>query len=202
MTKPSLFLASASPRRARLLDQIGVHFRVRPVEVDESRLGTESARTFVDRIARMKADTAWHAVGDAEGSTVLAADTAVVLDDDIFGKPCDRADCVAMLGRLSGRTHEVLTCVALRDARGRESATSRSSVTFRVISEPERLAYWESGEPVDKAGGYAIQGIGAVFVTHLEGSYSGVMGLPLCETAAMLSTRGFFAIAGAAEESG
>lgn len=126
---------------------------------------------------------------------MLAADTAVVLGDEVFGKPRDREECVTMLGYLSGRMHQVLTAVTLQGTHGATTRCSQSRVRFRRISDSERLAYWESGEPADKAGGYAIQGLGAVFVTHLEGSYSGVMGLPLYETASMLQARGLFAIA-------
>ena len=138
---------------------------------------------------------AWRELAGSKDLFVLAADTAVALAGTVFGKPRDRADCIATLGRLSGRTHEVLTAVVLRHAGGAETCCSRSRVQFRAIPEPERVAYWESGEPRDKAGAYAIQGLGAVFVRRLEGSYSGVMGLPLFETAAMLRSRGLFRIA-------
>jgi septum formation protein len=121
---------------------------------------------------------------------VLAADTTVVLDDEIFGKPRDQADAAAMLERLSGRSHQVLTAVALRSENGVESRLSRSVVSFRDIGAEEARRYWQSGEPRDKAGGYGIQGYGAVFVAALSGSYSGVMGLPLYETAHLLDAAG------------
>jgi septum formation protein len=195
MNQATLCLASASPRRAELLRQIGVSFRSYPVDIDESRTGDEPVLNFVQRIAGEKANEAWRELGGAEKLCVLAADTVVVVADAVFGKPRDSADCVAMLGRLSGRTHVVLTAVALRHGGGMDVRYSRSRVRFRVIPESERLAYWGSGEPRDKAGAYAIQGLGAVFVRRIEGSYSGVMGLPLFETAAMLQSRGLFRIA-------
>ncbi len=195
MSQATIHLASASPRRAELLRQIGVDFRSHPVDIDESRLDGEAAQDFVRRIAEDKANMAWRELAGSKDLFVLAADTAVALAGTVFGKPRDRADCIATLGRLSGRTHEVLTAVVLRHAGGAETCCSRSRVKFRAIPEAERVAYWESGEPRDKAGAYAIQGLGAVFVRRLEGSYSGVMGLPLFETAAMLRSRGLFRIA-------
>jgi septum formation protein len=124
----------------------------------------------------------------------VAADTAVVLDGRILGKPADRQDALALLGQLSGRTHEVLTAVALRTANGVQSRISRSEVTFRSIAAREAEAYWETGEPSDKAGAYAIQGLGAIFIADLRGSYSGVMGLPLFETAELLCNAGLVAL--------
>ena len=141
------------------------------------------------RLAREKAEAGARGA-DGTGRAVLAADTAVVLGDRVFGKPAGEADAVAMLQALSGRTHAVLTAVALI-AGGRLSETgSASRVTFRALTEPECRRYWATGEPADKAGAYAIQGLAAVFVTQVEGSYSGVMGLPLCETAALLAAAG------------
>ncbi len=165
------------------------------MDIDETRAGDEPPAGFVQRIAGEKANQAWRVLGGAEHFCVLAADTAVVLGNTVFGKPRDNRDCVSILGRLSGRTHTVLTAVALRHGDGMDVCYSRSRVRFRVIPESERLAYWESGEPCDKAGAYAIQGLGAVFVKRIEGSYSGVMGLPIFETAAMLQSRGLFRIA-------
>jgi septum formation protein len=185
-----LYLASASPRRRALLDQIGVRYEARPVQVDESRQPREAPRDYVTRLARAKADTAWALVGPDPAGAVLAADTAVVLADLILGKPRDFTDAVAMLEKLSGRTHEVLTAVALRTARGLESRLSASQVKFRALEPQEIESYWETGEPHDKAGAYAVQGRAAVFIESLEGSYSGVMGLPLFETAALLARAG------------
>jgi septum formation protein len=186
MADRALVLASASPRRRELLNQIGVAHRVAPVDLDESRRPNESPRDYVLRLAHEKAEAAWERIANREAQVVLAADTAVVLGDDILGKPRDQADALAMLARLSGRTHQVLTAVALRAARGMASQLSESLVTFRPISREEAEQYWATGEARDKAGAYAIQGRAAVFIERLEGSYSGVMGLPLFETARLL----------------
>jgi len=182
---PVLVLASRSPRRRELLWQIGVAHRVAGADIDERPLPGETPADCVQRLALAKARTVAPA-----GLPVLAADTAVVLDGQMLGKPGDRADGVAMLRRLSGRAHRVLTAVALVDGHGSRLALSASEVEFRVLSGAECERYWESGEPRDKAGGYAIQGLGAVFVSALRGSYSGVMGLPLFETAALLDAAG------------
>lgn len=180
-------LASASPRRSLLLSQIGVPHDIRPVDIDESRYTGESPQAYVLRLAREKA-----AAGAAAGSglPVLAADTTVALGDEIFGKPLDEADGIRMLGELSARTHDVLTAVALACQGRMHTAISETHVTFRAMSAAERRDYWASGEPAGKAGAYAIQGLGAVFIAHLEGSHSGVMGLPLFETAALLDAAG------------
>ena len=158
------------------------------VEVDESIDAGESPAAYVSRLALEKA-RAGLAACEAAGALqrpVLAADTAVVIGGEILGKPKDALDCVRMLGRLSGRSHEVLTAAALLTERGVSSCLSSSSVRFREITPVEALEYWNTGEPTDKAGSYAIQGRGAVFVADLSGSYSGVMGLPLFETAELL----------------
>jgi septum formation protein len=185
-----VYLASGSPRRRELLQQIGVSFRLVPAAVDEAARAAETAPAYVIRLAAAKADAGWHTQDGGRDAPVLAADTAVVVDGTILGKPADRQDAEAMLRQLSGRTHEVLTAVALRTAEGVQSRISRSEVTFRSIAIPEVRAYWETGEPRDKAGGYAIQGRAAVFVADLRGSYSGVMGLPLFETAQLLGEAG------------
>ena len=190
MADRALVLASASPRRRELLNQIGVEHRVAPVDLDESRGAGEAPPEYVVRLARDKAEAGWQRLADREREVVLAADTAVVLGDDILGKPRDRADGLAMLLQLSGRTHQVLTAVALRDAGGVVSQLSESLVTFRPISRDEAEQYWATGEPRDKAGAYAIQGRAAVFIERIEGSYSGVMGLPLFETARLLGAAG------------
>lgn len=182
-TAPRICLASASPRRRALLAQIGVAHVVRPAHIDEALRAGESARDFVVRLAREKALAA--RAQDAS-LAVLGADTAVVLDGTIFGKPAGRDDAIDMLMRLSGRTHEVLTAVALATSGALAERLNASRVTFRVLTPAECGAYWDTGEPRDKAGAYAIQGRGAVFVQRLEGSFSGVMGLPLFETAELL----------------
>ena len=183
-----LYLASGSPRRRELLAQIGVPFSVVSAPIDETPLPNESAPAYVERLARAKA-----AAGLAclEGpAVVLGADTAVVLDGRILGKPENREDALAMLAGLSGREPQVLTAVALSDGQRVHSLCVTSKVRFRAISAEEAQRYWASGEPADKAGGYAIQGLGAVFVTGLSGSYSAVVGLPLSETAELLGQFG------------
>jgi septum formation protein len=185
-----VYLASGSPRRRELLQQIGVPFRVVGAAVDETAWSDEAAAAYVTRLAAAKAELGWERSRETPSGPVLAADTAVVLDGKILGKPADQEDAEGMLRQLSGRTHEVLTAVALRTATGLESRISRSEVTFRRISAAETQAYWETGEPADKAGAYAIQGRAAVFIAELRGSYSGVMGLPLFETAELLGEAG------------
>ena len=187
MTTGFIYLASASPRRSALLAQIGVPFRVLAAEVDEDALAGEAPAAYVERVALAKVDAGWERVQHASPAPVLAADTAVVVDDELFGKPAGEAEALAMLARLSGRSHRVLSAVALRWQEVREARVAISEVRFRATTAAERLAYCRSGEPYDKAGGYAIQGQAAVFVEHLSGSYSAVMGLPLCETAALLA---------------
>ena len=184
---PVLCLASQSPRRRDLLWQIGVPHKVMAARVDESLLPGESPGDYVERLALEKAMTVRNG---GERLPVLAADTAVVLDGTVYGKPVDRADALGMLGKLSGRTHQVLTAVAFATDQTVELRISASMVRFRDLTLPEREAYWETGEPQDKAGAYAIQGLGAVFVESLSGSYSSVMGLPLAETAELLRAVG------------
>jgi len=187
MSRSFIYLASASPRRRELLRQIGVPFQVIAASVDESVLPGEAARDYVARVAAAKAQAGWRSNNDAP---VLAADTTVILDGAILGKPAGRQEALDMLLRLSGRTHEVLTAVALRSGQGTEARISHSLVTFRRIDSDEAAAYWDTGEPRDKAGAYAIQGAAAVFIAELRGSYSGVMGLPLFETAELLQAAG------------
>jgi septum formation protein len=185
-----IYLASGSPRRRELLQQIGVPFQVIRADLDETVAIGEAPLAYVSRLAAAKADAGWQRSRGLAEAPVLAADTAVVLDGKILGKPKDRDDAMSMLAQLSGRTHEVLTAVALRDAHGNRVRVSRSSVTFRAIDSAEAGRYWDSGEPLDKAGAYAIQGYAAVFIADLKGSYSGVMGLPLFETAQLLEAAG------------
>ena len=182
---PVLLLASASPRRRELLWQIGVAHVIAVAAIDERQLAGETSADGVQRLALAKARKVWQ--GELP---VLGADTAVVVDGEMLGKPDARDTALAMLARLSGRVHEVLTAVALVDARGSEVRLSCSEVRFRELDPTECERYWRSGEGRDKAGGYAIQGFAAVFISELRGSYSGVMGLPLFETAALLDGAG------------
>lgn len=187
-TPKILLLASASPRRRALLQQIGVRFRQCVVPVEETPRDGESARDYVQRLALDKARAVRHS-SDAKDVLVMGADTEVVLNDRPFGKPADLAAERDMLRRLGGRRHVVMSAVALVGER-EAVRLSESAVWLRPLSDAEVEAYWRSGEPRDKAGGYAIQGLGAVFVQRLEGSYSGVMGLPLYETAQLLQEFG------------
>ncbi len=188
---PTLYLASGSPRRRELLSQIGVAFRIHSLPIDENVLPGEAPLAYVERLARAKAQVALASLDSDREAVVLGADTSVVLDGRILGKPLDREDCLATLRALSGRSHQVLTAVALASYQRMACRVVCSEVTFRPLAEAEMAAYWASGEPQDKAGGYAIQGLGGVFVRQLQGSYSAVVGLPLCETAELL---GEFAI--------
>lgn len=182
-----IILASASPRRAELLEQIGVEFEIRHADIDESLLASESARDYVIRLAIEKAQAVSKLSDTAQGLPVLGADTSVIIDGEIFGKPINYEHFHAMMVKLSKNNHQVMTAVALIRADGVQiNAISVSDVSFRHLQESEIEAYWQSGEPQDKAGGYAIQGLGAIFVENLVGSYSGVMGLPLFETAQLL----------------
>ncbi len=189
----TLVLASASPRRSELLNQIGVRFRQRVTEVDETARERESANAYVRRVALEKARAVQRELGHDE-VLVLGADTAVVVDDILLGKPADFAHARQMLRLLSGRAHRVLSAVALVGER-EAVRVSESTVWFRSLSDAEIDTYWHTGEPQDKAGAYAIQGLGAVFVERLEGSYSGVMGLPLYETAQLLKDFGIQVLA-------
>ena len=164
-------------------------FEVVPVEVDETPQTNELPEKFVQRMALDKAMAGWSAKGRESGLPVLGADTVVVADDYLMGKPRDREQAIEMLQLLSGRSHRVLTAVAVSAGQA-DVRLNSSQVTFRTLSVDECTAYWESGEPADKAGAYAIQGIAAAFIERLEGSYSGVMGLPLYETAALLKQFG------------
>ncbi|MEW8661978.1 MAG: Maf family protein [Candidatus Thiodiazotropha sp.] len=182
---PPIYLASRSPRRRELLRQIGVDHTLLEIDIDERQRPEEGPAAYVLRLAREKAEAGANAAQGGGSLPVLAADTSVVIDDELLGKPRDRAHGLWMLRQLSGRTHQVFTAVALACG-GVATELSLSEVSFRALSEVEILAYWATGEPADKAGGYAIQGIGAQFISSLHGSYSGVMGLPLFETAELL----------------
>ncbi|MGC3872024.1 Maf family protein [Halomonas sp. GXIMD04776] len=183
---PRLRLASASPRRRELLASIGLVADAMPVDIDETPLPDEPAVDYVLRLARAKAQAG------AAGTRLptLGSDTAVVFDGRILGKPHDRDHAREMLAALSGRSHEVMTAVAVSGEQGLLDVCVRTRVSLRSITPDEIDAYWATGEPLDKAGGYAIQGRAAIFVSHLEGSYSAVVGLPLFETAQLLQRQG------------
>jgi septum formation protein len=181
-----LHLASRSPRRQEILAALGLEFTAAGVDVEERRLPGEPPKNMVLRLAQAKAEAAVA----APEAVIIGADTAVVLNDEVFGKPAGRDDCLAILTALSGCVHQVMTGVAVRSSRGINTVISTTDVVFREIRPDEALAYWQSGEPRDKAGAYAIQGRGGVFVKSIAGSYSGVVGLPVFETAALLREAG------------
>jgi septum formation protein len=186
-----ILLASASPRRSALLRQIFMPHEIRIANIDESRLAGESPADYVTRLSRAKAERIWNRLNGDDVRPVLGADTTVALGDEIFSKPRDRDDGIAMLQRLSGVTHQVYTAVALCHAATTTHRLSVSQVSFKPLSLEECAIYWNSGEPADKAGGYAVQGLAASFITNINGSYSGVMGLPLAETSELLSSIGW-----------
>jgi septum formation protein len=182
-----LRLASASPRRRQLLDLIGVPHVVTPADIDETPLAAEPPNEYVLRLAREKAEAVWARHTDLP---VLAADTTVVVDEEILGKPESEAEARAMLGKLSGRDHMVHTAVALWSDEHQMLFHTSTQVCFAHLTTEEIDAYWQTGEPQGKAGAYAIQGLGAAFVTGISGTYTGVMGLPLFETAHLLRQAG------------
>lgn len=185
--QPVLRLASASPRRRQLLELIGVPHVVTPADIDETPQAGEAGIDYVLRLAREKAEAVRARHADLP---VLAADTTVHVDGHILEKPLDEVDCIRMLSLLSGRTHQVFTGLCVAGSAPAALTVAKSEVTFRQISRTEMQAYWASGEPRGKAGAYAIQGFGAVFVSNIAGSYTGVMGLPLFETAEALRQHG------------
>lgn len=185
----TLVLASGSPRRAALLQQLGLAFDVVSTDIDERPAPRETARHYVRRMSLEKLAAARSAPGTGT-AVVLAADTEVVVDGRIMGKPSDQADCVAMLGALSGRSHQVMTGVSVASGARVDTFVVETIVTFRRLMNREYKDYWATGEPRDKAGGYGIQGIGAIFVKKIEGSYSNVVGLPLMEVARALKRHG------------
>lgn len=189
MSNPQIYLASNSPRRRELLERIGVRFEVVVPEMDEVPLLGETPEDYVLRVALEKARAGKRQISGRKKRPVLAADTAVIVDGHILGKPAHEEDASAMLRELSGRMHLVLSAVAVV-GQEESAALNISEVSFREIDDDEIHAYWESGEPADKAGSYGIQGIGALFVRELRGSYSGVMGLPLYETGRLLAAEG------------
>ncbi|MBJ7313274.1 Maf family protein [Rugamonas sp. CCM 8940] len=196
----TIYLASKSPRRRELLRQIGIDFELlllrsdgpRGADVTEEVLAAEAPLAYVERVAREKAAFAWNLVQrrHLRPRPVLTADTTVTIDGTILGKPADRAEAVAMLEQLSGRTHQVLTAIAVHHADFSGQITQVSNVRFGVLSAAAIAAYCAGQEPYDKAGGYGIQGPAASFIEHIEGSHSGIMGLPLYETAQLLRQAG------------
>ncbi|MCK5894769.1 MAG: septum formation inhibitor Maf [Endozoicomonadaceae bacterium] len=189
MSAVSLYLASRSPRRRELLNQIGVRFNVIAGDIDEVPAAKESPEIYVVRMAREKAaaGAAFVSLREMKRLPILAADTSVVMDGNILGKPVDQEGAATMLGLLSGRSHQVMTAVAVTNGERLASRLSVSRVVFNTLSEREIERYWQTGEPQDKAGAYGIQGLGAVFVRELQGSYSGVVGLPIVETVDLLN---------------
>ncbi|HED17626.1 MAG TPA: septum formation inhibitor Maf [Gammaproteobacteria bacterium] len=184
-----LYLASQSPRRRQLLDQIQVSYQVLAIDIEEAVLPEETAEAYVQRVALDKALAGL--LLRTQDKLVLAADTEVVLEGKVLGKPSDQAHAQEILRSLSGRDHQVLSAVAIHDGERHQIRLSRNIVYFRDLSTTEINRYWSSGEPHGKAGAYAIQGLGAAFIKRLEGSYSSVMGLPLYETAALLAEFGW-----------
>jgi len=197
-SEPCLYLASASPRRSELLKQIGINFElIKGLDVDEAQHETETPEQYVSRLAKEKAVAGYSRLissipasstggKQATAFIVLGADTCIDLDEAIIGKPADKADGIAMLKGLSGQSHRVLTAICLFDGNSVRQALSQSTVTFKLLSDDEIQQYWETGEPADKAGAYAIQGYAARFVVDLQGSFSGVVGLPLYELSELL----------------
>ncbi|WP_419812148.1 Maf family protein [Bacterioplanoides sp.] len=181
------YLASASPRRRELLTQIGVQFKLAPVDIDETPQPGEDAKRYVERLALEKAQTALASLNDPEEAVVLGSDTSVIIDNQIRTKPHSAADAKRMLQQLSGNRHQVFTAVAVISQQQQKVISVATDVVFRTLSETEIDAYIATGEPMDKAGSYGIQGKGAILVDHIHGSYSNVVGLPLTETAALLT---------------
>ena len=188
MVEPLLYLASQSPRRRELLAQINLTFEVIKVDIDETRLPNETSQDYVMRLAKEKAYAGTAIV--KRNRPVLGADTIVTLDGQIYGKPANQGDALRMWQHLAGQTHQVLTAVAIVAGDRCEQCLVQTRVQLCQASEAQWRTYWKSGEPKDKAGGYAIQGKGAVFVQNIEGSYSNVVGLPLYETAQLLARIG------------
>jgi septum formation protein len=187
---PMLYLASQSPRRRELLARLGQPFAALDIDVPEQRQPGEPPEDYVRRVAREKAGAGLLQVMAIPGARVIGADTEVVLGDEVFGKPAGAADAAAMLRRLSGRNHQVISAVSLVSAGREAQVVSISEVSFGILDEPAIAAYLEGGEWQGKAGAYAIQGSAQAFVAHLSGSHSGVMGLPLYETARLLGEFG------------
>lgn len=182
-----IILASASSRRHELLSYLFTPFDISSADIDENPLENELPEKLVQRLAETKAETIWRKNEDA---LVIGADTIVTLGSEIFGKPENQSDSMRMLNELSGKSHIVMTCVAMRSQKKKIAEVVKTKVEFADISKQQMLDYWQTGEPQDKAGSYAIQGIGGKFVSRIHGSYSNVVGLPLVETQAMLARMG------------
>ncbi len=187
---PTIYLASRSPRRVELLQQIGIQCEILPADIDETQLQNELPEDYVVRLARQKAEACVRRLNVAQKNLILAADTTVELAGKVLGKPEDDADARAMLRSLSGGLHYVHTAVALAFAGNVEVVLSTTAVEMMVLSEAQINAYVASGEPHDKAGSYGIQGLAGAWVKRIEGSYTGVMGLPIYETSALLRKHG------------
>ena len=190
-----LILASQSPRRKELLAQLGYQFISQAADIDESVRSNENAKSYVIRLAQEKAQTVFStlSIQQQEQSIVIGSDTSVVIDGEILGKPANEADCIATLLRLENKQHQVLTAIAVASQENKNGIISQiveTHVRFKALTVDEIKRYWQTGEPCDKAGSYAIQGIGGQFVTTIKGSYSAVVGLPLYETAQLLSQAG------------
>lgn len=184
-TELNIILASTSPRRKELLEQVGLQFTTAVIDIDESNVEGETPADYVVRLAREKALAA---MPDFTKETVIiAADTTVTIDSHILGKPVDQSDAFAMWQLLSGRTHQVMTGVAVAYAGEIKTAIVTTDVEFLPLTQAQMQDYWNSGEPIGKAGGYAIQGLGAAFIPRIQGSYSNVVGLPLVETLALIT---------------
>jgi len=183
----TFYLASTSPRRHELLSQMGVFFDVLNVEVDETLLDGESPEDYVQRVALEKAQAGLDALPNDPQAVVLGGDTSVICEGEVCGKPENKAHALEMLMALSGREHQVYSAVSVVDSRRQEPRLVKTKVRFKALTLTECENYWQTGEPLGKAGGYAIQGLGSVFVTGIDGSYTGVVGLPVAETAQLLS---------------
>ena len=183
---PQVYLASASPRRQELLGQIGVNFQQLSVNVEEQKDEAETPEQYIKRVALDKAIAGWNAEARVLSIPVLGADTEVVVDGQVMGKPQDHRHAMEMLDKLSGKEHQVISVVAVVQGSRQQLLVNLNKVHFRDLSQEEKQAYCESGEPFGKAGGYGIQGLAAAFISDLEGSYTGVMGLPLYETSVLL----------------
>lgn len=187
---PDIVLASASPRRQALLKELGLNFTCKPQNIDEAQIAGEGPESHVRRLALEKARSAMAAISETGHGLVLGSDTIVVCEERILGKPVNKEDACDMLSLLAGRQHQVLTAVALINHEREEVALSRTLVTFREMDAEEIESYWNTGEPADKAGAYAIQGLGGMFISEIKGSYSGVVGLPVYETVGLLTQFG------------
>ncbi len=185
---PELILASASPRRSELLNQLGINHTIQVAAVDETPLPNEAPTDYVIRVAHAKSLAVWQQL-TANNAVVLAADTSVVINNTIMGKPENLEHAISMLEQLSASTHQVYSAVSVR-GQSTQQVLSVSDVTFRAISTQEIIQYWHTGEPADKAGAYAVQGLASIFIQSITGSYSGIMGLPLFETAQILANEG------------